>query len=148
MCKPSSQDLDSDESVRVAFVCVRNAGRSQIAAAFAEREIRRRGKEDQVEIATGGTRPAEKIHDVVVEAMEKEEFDLSRRTPREISIKELESFDLVATMGCSSLDLNELDGSVELRVWNVNDPGGESLDRVMEIRDEIETRVSSLLDEL
>ena len=73
------------EPVRVAFLCVQNAGRSQMATAFAERERDRRGLDDHVEILTGGTDPADAVHDVVVEAMREEGFDLSGRTPREIT---------------------------------------------------------------
>jgi arsenate reductase len=67
---------DDSETVRVAFVCVQNAGRSQISTAFAERERERRGLEDRVEILTGGTRPADHVHDVVVRVMTEEGFDL------------------------------------------------------------------------
>jgi protein-tyrosine-phosphatase len=70
-----------------------------MATAFAEQERRDRGLEDEVEILTGGTHPADHIHDIVVEIMEDYGFDLSDRTPREITTAELESCDYVATMG-------------------------------------------------
>ncbi|ELY58619.1 arsenate-mycothiol transferase ArsC, partial [Natronococcus jeotgali] len=92
------------DPTRVAMVCVQNAGRSQMATAYAEREAR--GLEDAVEIVSGGTHPAESIHDVVREAMAEEGFDLSDRTPREVSEGELEACDYVATMGCSTLELD------------------------------------------
>ena len=90
------------DPVRVAFMCVQNAGRSQMSTAFAERERERRGLEDDVEILTGGTHPAEGVHEEVVEVMAEEGFDLSDRTPRTITTAELESCDYVATMGCST----------------------------------------------
>lgn len=130
--------------VRVAFVCVRNAGRSQMSAAFAERERERRGL-DGVEVLTGGTHPAEQVHEVVIEAMREEGFDLSDQTPREITNAELSTCDYVATMGCSTL---ELDDSVDARDWALADPGEADIERVREIRDDIERRVSDLFDDI
>lgn len=130
--------------MRVAFVCVRNAGRSQMATAFAERERERRGL-DEVTLVTGGTRPADAVHDVVREAMREAGLDLSDRTPRAVSTAELAACDLVATMGCSTLDL---DASVAVRDWALADPGEQPLERVREIRDEVEERVVALFDEI
>jgi protein-tyrosine-phosphatase len=132
----------------VAFVCVQNAGRSQMSTVFAERERERRGLDDDVEILTGGTHPAAHVHEVVVEAMREAGFDLSERTPREISTEELESCDYVATMGCSTLELDADGSEVDVRDWALDDPDGGDLDRVREIRDEIEGRVSALFDEI
>jgi len=70
---------------RIAFVCVQNAGRSQMAAAFAEQERDRRGVGDRIEIVTGGTQPADHVHDIVVEAMAEVDIDISDRTPREVT---------------------------------------------------------------
>ena len=130
--------------MRVAFVCVRNAGRSQMATAFAERERERRGL-DEVTLVTGGTRPADAVHDVVREAMREAGLDLSDRTPRAVSTAELAACDLVATMGCSTLDL---DASVAVRDWALADPGEQPLERVRGIRDEVEERVVALFDEI
>ncbi|WP_380680463.1 low molecular weight phosphatase family protein [Salinigranum sp. GCM10025319] len=134
----------SDEPVRFAFVCVQNAGRSQMSTAFAERERTRRGLGDRVEIVTGGTHPADHVHDEVVEVMRERDIDLSDRTPREVSTAELEACDVVATMGCSTLDL---DADVDVRDWALDDPDGQDLDAVREIRDDIESRVVALFDE-
>jgi len=138
----------TETPVRVAFVCVQNAGRSQMSTAFAKRERERRGLEDDVDILTGGTQPAEHVHDVVVEVMREAGFDLSDRTPRKISTAELESCDYVATMGCSTLDLDADDADIDIRDWALSDPDGNGLDRVREIRDEIRDRVSTLFDEI
>ena len=135
------------DPVRIAFMCVRNAGRSQMSTAFAERERERRGLEDRVEILTGGTHPADHVHDEVIEVMEEVGFDLSGRTPREITLDELRSCDYVATMGCSTLDVGEVGDDVDIRDWALDDPDGRDLDRVREIRDEIEARVTVLFDE-
>jgi protein-tyrosine-phosphatase len=133
-------------TVTVAFVCVQNAGRSQMSTAFAEYERERRSLGDEVEILTGGTHPAEHVHDVVVEVMLEAGFDLSERTPREISTAELESCDYVATMGCSTLDLDAADSGVDVRDWALDDPDGSDPDRVREIRDEVRDRVRALFD--
>ncbi|WP_224332390.1 low molecular weight phosphatase family protein [Haloprofundus halobius] len=134
----------SDDVVTFGFVCVQNAGRSQMSAAFAERERQRRGLEDRVEIVTGGTMPADEVHPEVVEAMRELDIDLSDRVPREVSDEQLNACDVVATMGCSTL---ELDANVEVRDWDLDDPHGQDIERVREIRDEIERRVVSLFDE-
>ncbi|WP_280536656.1 low molecular weight phosphatase family protein [Halopenitus sp. POP-27] len=131
-------------------MCVRNAGRSQMATAFAERERERRGLTGQVEIVTGGTRPADHVHEEVLEVMTEVGIDLSDRTPTAITIAELRSCDFVATMGCSTLDVGELgaDANVDVRDWALLDPDGEDLDRVREIRAEIAGRVEDLFAEI
>ena len=136
------------EPIRIAFMCVQNAGRSQISTAFAERERERRGLGDRVEILTGGTHPADHVHDEVVDAMAEGGFDLSDRVPREITIEELQSCDYVATMGCSTLDVGEIEEGVDVCDWALDDPDGEEPERVREIRDEIEQRVVALFDEI
>jgi protein-tyrosine-phosphatase len=128
---------------RVAFVCVQNAGRSQMSLAFAERERERRGLD--VELLTGGTHPADAVHDEVIDAMADTGIDLSDRTPREITTEALRSCDYVATMGCSTLDLP---ADVDVRDWALDDPDGQPPERVREIRDEIERRVRALFDEI
>jgi protein-tyrosine-phosphatase len=116
-----------------------------MSTAFAERERERRDLEDSVEILTGGTHPADHVHEEVVDVMEEEGFDLSDRTPREVSTAELESCDVVATMGCSTLELDA--ESVDVRDWALEDPDGQDMDQVREIRDDIEQRVVALFDE-
>jgi len=135
------------DPIRIAFMCVQNAGRSQMSTAFAERERERRGLEGRVEILTGGTHPADHVHDEVIEVMEEVGFDLSDRTPREITLDELRSCDYVATMGCSTLDVGEVGDDVDIRDWALDDPDGQDPDRVREIRDEIEGRVIAIFDE-
>jgi protein-tyrosine-phosphatase len=127
---------------RVAFVCVQNAGRSQMAAAFAEEMAAERGLD--VTVLTGGTHPADEVHPEVVETMREVGVDLADRTPREVSTAELESCDVVATMGCDTLSL---DASVDVRDWGLPDPDGESPERVREIRETVRERVAALLDE-
>ncbi|MFT4903898.1 MAG: arsenate reductase [Natronomonas sp.] len=141
-------DTDSTDPIRIAFVCVQNAGRSQMSTAFAEQERQRRGLDDRVEIVTGGTRPADNVHDEVLDVMSEAGFDLSTRTPQEITLAELRTCDYVATMGCSTLEVGEVGESVDVRDWALDDPDGQDLDAVRAARDEIERHVVSLFDEL
>jgi protein-tyrosine-phosphatase len=138
--------MPNESTTKLGFVCVQNAGRSQMSTAFAEREREERDLDDEVEILTGGTRPAETVHEEVVTVMGELDVDLSDRTPREVSTAELESCDIVATMGCSTLELDADD--VDVRDWALADPDGQSLDQVREIRDTIERRVEELFDEV
>ena len=142
-----STTSDSDQT-RIAFMCVQNAGRSQMSTAFAEREREQRGLTDRSEILTGGTHPADHVHEEVVGVMREAGFDLSDRRPRAISIEELRSCDYVATMGCSTLDVGKVGEDVDVRDWALDDPDGEDLEQVREIRDEIEQRVKDLFDEI
>ena len=136
------------ETVRVAFMCVQNAGRSQMATAFAEQERTERGLEDSIEILTGGTHPAEHVHDEVIEVMGEEGIDLADRTPHEITTEELLSCDYVATMGCSTLDVSDAESNVDIRDWALDDPDGKDLDTVRALRDDIRERVTALFDEI
>ena len=135
-------------AVRVAFICVQNAGRSQMATAFAKRERERRGLTDEVELLTGGTDPADEIHSVVREVMTEEGFDLSGRQPRGVTTADLESCDYVATMGCSTLELDVDERAVDVRDWALEDPDGKDLDRVRETRETVRERVRGLFDEV
>ena len=136
------------DPIRIAFMCVQNAGRSQMSTAFAERERERRGLEGRVEILTGGTHPADHVHDEVVNVMDEAGFDISDRTPREITLDELRSCDYVATMGCSPLDVGDVGDDVDVRDWALDDPDGKSEAEVRRIRDETEDRVMVLFDEI
>lgn len=139
--------MNHDPRPTVLLLCVQNAGRSQMATAFAERERDQRGLTDHVEIMTGGTHPADQVHDVVIEVMREKGFDLADRTPREVSTGELEACTVVATMGCSTLSLDTSKG-VDVRDWDLDDPHGQDTDSVREIRDDIENRVMAIFDEI
>jgi protein-tyrosine-phosphatase len=119
-----------------------------MATAFAERERDQRDRDNQITIVSGGTRPADQVHNTVVEAMQERDIDLSKRTPREVTPDELQSVDLVITMGCSASDVCPATWNGENRDWGLDDPHGRTLEEVREIRDEIEERVTTLFDEL
>jgi arsenate reductase len=129
----------------VAFVCVRNAGRSQMAAAFAERERAARGLD--VEVVTGGTDPAEAVHDVVERVMAEVDIDLSGREPRLFTREDAAACDYVITMGCSAEGVCPVDWTGDARDWDLEDPGEADAEAAREIRDEIERRVVALFDE-
>ena len=116
-----------------------------MATAFAERERDRRGLDGAVAITTGGTHPADRVHEGVVDAMDEAGVDLSDRAPRAVTTAELESCDVVVTMGCSTLDL---DATIDVRDWALDDPEGEDHVRVREIRNDIEARVDALFEEI
>ncbi len=135
-------------ATNVAFVCVQNAGRSQMATAFAEQARAAHDAEAEIGIETGGTQPADHVHPEVVEVMGEKGIDLSDRTPKEVTPDELRSMDLVITMGCSAEGVCPAAWNGENRDWDLDDPDGQGLDAVRAIRDDIEGRVGDLFDEL
>jgi protein-tyrosine-phosphatase len=134
--------------MQIGFICVQNAGRSQMATELARLELERRGLEDDVRIVTGGTRPADHVHEEVVDAMRELDVDLSDREPREATREEIMETDYVITMGCSAADVCPVTWDGVNRDWGLEDPDGKDPETVREIRDEIDRRVSALLDEV
>jgi arsenate reductase len=120
--------------MKALFVCVENAGRSQIAQALYER----RGGDAR----SAGSRPATELHEAVVEALEEVGIDVSRRTPRALNREDVEWADLVVTMGCG--DACPVLPGTEYVDWNLPDPAGLCLEEVRELRAVIEEKVSSL----
>jgi arsenate reductase len=126
---------------RVLFVCVQNAGRSQMAAAlFAQAAGGRH------EGRSAGSEPAERVHPEVVDAMRELEVDLEGRVPRRLERVDVEWADLVVTMGCG--DACPVIPGKRYVDWELDDPAGRSPDEVRAIRDEIRRRISDLLPEL
>lgn len=119
---------------RVLFVCVENAGRSQIAQALYER----RGGEAR----SAGSEPADEIHEVVVDVLDEIGIDVSGRTPRALARDDVEWADLVVTMGCGDA-CPVLPGKQYLD-WNLADPAGLCLEDARELRAVIEQRVGEL----
>lgn len=127
----------------IAFVCVHNAGRSQIAAAFA-----RKLAPPEVTVASGGTQPALRLNLTVVEAMLEKRLDLRGLAPRKLTYEEAMGADFFITMGCSPEDACPAGYRGDTQDWDLEDPKGKSLEDVRKIRDEIEARVRALLDEI
>ncbi|WP_082238266.1 arsenate-mycothiol transferase ArsC [Halorubrum tebenquichense] len=137
------------EKLRIDFVCVHNAGRSQMAAAFAEHERSERGLEDIVEIHSGGTDPANVVHEEVVEAMAEVGIDISDQTPRYVAdLEYLKETQYLITMGCSISTFNPEQYGVESQSWDLANPDGQDMETVREVRDAIETRVETLFDDV
>lgn len=139
--------MSSPAPLKIAFVCVQNAGRSQMAMAFAERERGRRNA-DHIELLTGGTNPADHVHANVAEAMAELGIDITGRDPREVTPEDLAEYDYVITMGCDANDVCPFGWGGESRDWDLDDPHGKSAEEVREIRDEIDRCVVALFDEL
>jgi arsenate reductase (thioredoxin) len=125
----------------VLFVCLHNAGRSQMSAALFERAAN--GRHDA---SSAGTTPAEKVHPEVVEAMRELGVDLAGRTPRKLTRELAERADVVVTMGCGD-ECPYIPGKRYLD-WDLPDPKGRPLDEVRATRDEIADRVAELVEEL
>lgn len=130
---------------KIAFACVGNAGRSQMATAFAEQERDRRNLD--VDIVAGGTEPAESVHDDVVDVLKEKDIDISDRTPRRITSIDVADADYIVTMGCS-IDQFRPDGwEGNHRVWPL-EPTDEGINGTRDQRDEIELRVKEFFDKL
>jgi arsenate reductase len=125
----------------VLFVCVRNAGRSQMAAALLERIAG-----DEVRVLSAGTQPADDVHPNVVTAMREVDIDLSEAQPRRLEDATVRKADVVVTMGCG--DECPFYPGRRYEDWELPDPAGKPVEEVRGIRDEIERRVRELLDSL
>lgn len=121
------------------FVCNHNAGRSQMAHAFAERLA-----PDDLRVTSAGTAPARRVWPAVVEAMREIGLDLTARTPTRLIPEMQFRADWAVTLGCGEV-CPYVPAAVE--AWDVSDPAGQPLERVREIRDEVERRVEELLSE-
>jgi arsenate reductase len=126
---------------RALFVCLHNAGRSQISEALFARAAAGRHA-----ARSAGTTPADRVHPEVVAAMAELEIDLGGRTPRRLSREDAEWADVVVTMGCGD-ECPYIPGKRYLD-WDLEDPKGQSLEAVRQTRDEIERRVRALVAEL
>lgn len=129
---------------RVLFVCVENAGRSQIAEAFAKRL--------GISAMSAGTLPATTVNKVVVDVMKEKGIDLSANRPKVLTSQMVNEADLVVTMGCSVEDVCPAPMIARMRKklvdWNLEDPKGKPIERVRRIRDEIEAKVKLSAREL
>jgi len=124
----------------VLFVCVGNAGRSQMAEAFFNRLA-----DGKVMAISAGTRPADAVDPQTIEVMREVGIDISGNRPKALTMQMLEQADRVVTMGCGAEGVCPA-SFVETEDWQLEDPKGKSLDEVRRIRDEIRTRVLRLLE--
>jgi len=131
----------SEPKPSVLFVCVHNAGRSQMAAAFLTHLAG-----DRVEVRSAGSAPADAVNPVVVEAMNEVGIDISAETPKVLTVEAVQASDVVITMGCG--DTCPVFPGKKYLDWKLDDPAGQGIDAVHLIRDEIEQRIRDLLAEL
>ncbi|TXS41284.1 arsenate reductase ArsC [Streptomyces sp. uw30] len=129
------------ERPSVLFVCVHNAGRSQMAAAFLTHLAG-----DAVEVRSAGSAPADTVNPAVVEAMREAGIDISAETPKILTTEAVRASDVVITMGCGDT-CPVFPGKTYLD-WTLDDPAGQGVDAVRPIRDEISRRVRGLLADL
>ncbi|MBF6072904.1 arsenate reductase ArsC [Nocardia farcinica] len=125
----------------VLFVCVHNAGRSQMAAGFLTHLAG-----DAIEVRSAGSAPADQINPAAVAAMAELGIDISDQTPKILTYDAVETSDVVITMGCG--DTCPTFPGVSYRDWVLEDPAGKGIDSVRPIRDEIKARVEALVAEL
>jgi protein-tyrosine-phosphatase len=125
----------------VLFVCVHNAGRSQMAAGYL-----RHFAGDRIQVFSAGSAPADSINAVAVAVMAEEGIDISGSTPALLSVDSVRASDVVITMGCG--DACPVFPGKRYEDWDLPDPAGQGTDAVREIRDDIKARILTLIDEL
>ena len=140
MSSPTDPDRGSTTPT-VLFVCVHNAGRSQMAAGF----LRHLG-EGRVDVLSAGSAPGERLNPVAVQAMAEVGIDIAGEQPKVLTDGTVQQSDVVITMGCG--DACPYYPGKRYEDWKLDDPAGQDLDHVRPIRDEIRRRIEALLSEL
>lgn len=127
---------------KLLFVCVENSGRSQMAEAFAKTYC-----EGKLEAVSAGTMPGKEVNPIVVQVMRERGIDLSANKPKLITNQMIQDADMVIVMGCSAQGFCPAPMLNKVIDWEIEDPKGKPIEKVREIRDEIEKRIGTLLDE-
>ena len=125
----------------VLFVCVHNAGRSQMAAGFL-RDI----AGDRIEVRSAGSMPADQINPTAVDAMQELGIDITAEQPKVLTTEAVQASDVVITMGCG--DACPFFPGKRYEDWKLDDPAGQGIDAVRPIRDDIRARIEQLVSEL
>jgi arsenate reductase len=131
----------SSSKATVLFVCVHNAGRSQMAAGF----MAKLGG-GQIEVLSAGSAPKDQINPVAIEVMAEVGIDIANNTPKVLTVEAVKESDVVITMGCG--DVCPVFPGKRYEDWVLEDPAGKDIDSVRAIRDEIRIKVENLLAEL
>ena len=134
--KPSLTDKPT-----VLFVCIHNAGRSQMAAGYMKAL-----SGGAVEVRSGGSEPGNQINPVAIQAMAEEGIDISEGVPQLMTAEQVQDSDVVITMGCG--DVCPIFPGKRYEDWELVDPAGKGIDEVRAIRDNIKTRIETLLAEI
>jgi arsenate reductase len=137
----ASSSESPDNTPSVLFVCIHNAGRSQMAAGWL-----RHLAGDHVRIYSAGSEPAHQVNPAAIAAMNEVGIDISRETPKLFTTETVQAADVVITMGCG--DTCPIFPGKNYQDWPLEDPAGQGVDAVRPIRDEIGVRVKTLLTEL
>lgn len=131
----------SETTPTVLFVCVHNAGRSQMAAGYLQHLAG-----DRVQVLSSGSEPKDQINQVAVQAMLEEGIDISQNTPKILTDDQVQASDVVITMGCG--DACKFYPGKRYEDWKLDDPAGQDLEAVRRIRDDIRGRVEALIAEI
>ena len=132
---------DTGKKPRVLFVCVHNAGRSQMAAGWLTHLA-----DDQVEVYSAGSEPADQINSVAVEVMREVGIDITSESPKILTLESVHHADVVITMGCG--DTCPVFPGKRYEDWDLTDPAGQPIDIVRQVRDQIHDRVVALTQQL
>jgi arsenate reductase len=128
---------------KILFVCVENAGRSQMAEGFAKHY-----GNSKVEAVSAGTMPSSEVNPLVIQVMQEKGIDISKNKPKRITAQMVQEADIIIVMGCSAEGFCPAAWLNKVTDWNIEDPKGKPLEKVREIRDEIENKVRKLMDDL
>jgi len=132
------------EMKKVIFVCVHNSGRSQMAEAFAKKL-----GAGKIVVESAGTQPADGLNPTVVRAMEEIGYDMTGHYPKMLTLDMINSADRIITMGCGVDAEGVCPASiVQTEDWELEDPKGQSIEKVRQIRDQIKARVEKLIEEM
>jgi len=131
----------SESTPTVLFVCVHNAGRSQMAAGYL-----RHLAGDRVQVLSAGSEPKDQINPIAVEAMAEEGIDIANNTPKILSDEAVQASDVVITMGCG--DACKFYPGKRYEDWKLDDPAGQGIEAVRVIRDDIKGRIEQLISEI
>lgn len=127
---------------KILFVCVENAGRSQMAEAFANKY-----GQGKLTVSSAGNKPADKVNPTVVDVMKEKGIDISTNKPKLLNFQMAQDADLIVTMGCNDQGICPGPFFKDTIDWTLDDPKGKPIEKVREIRDEIERRVQNLVTE-
>ena len=133
--------MTSSSKPSVLFVCVHNAGRSQMAAGYLTALAG-----DRIEVRSAGSEPADQINPVAVEAMSEEGIDITVASPTVLTTEAVQASDVVITMGCG--DACPIFPGKRYEDWELADPAGKGIDDVREVRDDIKAHIHQLISEL
>lgn len=131
----------ADQKPSVLFVCVHNAGRSQMAAGYL-----RHFAGNRIEVRSAGSVPAEYINPIAVEAMSEDGIDITAEQPKVLTDEAVQDSDVVITMGCG--DACPFFPGKRYEDWELDDPAGQGIEAVRPIRDDIKTRIEALVADL